>query len=131
MLDHTADVRYRLTGNSFSEILRSAAAALNETAFHRIDGEASQIKHIQVGGDSYEEVVVRWLQELIYLMDVEQLAFVGFTFDRAGADGASAAAAGYHYNLDDRETEIKGAPFHGLTVNEHGNNFTAEVILDL
>lgn len=134
-LEHTADVRIECRGGTFEELLESAAQALYAVAFQstqtRIEREHAVTLEFDPCSSGLGDVLVRWLQEIIYLMEVRYFLGVLFHFDRADASGVQATLAGHTYLPDERAAEVKAATYHGLDVIAEDGAYRAEIILDL
>lgn len=130
-LEHTADVRAECKGATFAELLEAAARVVYAVAFQRMEDRDDRRRLICVEANGMEDIVVRWLQELIYLMEVERFAATTFTFHRADAHRVQAEAGGYEYAAGDREDEVKAATYHGMSVQQDEQGYRAEIILDL
>lgn len=118
-------------GGTFAELLEAAAHALYAVAFRHLEDRRDSQRWITVEATGPEEAVVRWLQELIYLMEAERFAAAQFMFARADAQGVNAEVRGYRYAPDDREDEVKAATYHGMKIEQDDKGWRAEIILDL
>ncbi len=132
LLNHTADARVECRGSNLEELLESAAQALYAVAFRRIQPGKETEHTVQIRPQkSSEDLLVRWLQELIYLMDVENFVACEFYFDRAGPDGIRAKVRGYTYEPQEREAEVKAATYHGMEIRHERGELVTQVIFDL
>lgn len=134
-LEHTADVRVECRGKSFAELLEAAAKSLYAVAFYEIQPRQDVERRVAVSADGpdapVESLLVQWLQELIFLMDVERFVGTVFRFEAADPRAVSAVVRGYHYLPEERETEVKAATYHGIQVRQENGGFVAEVIFDV
>ncbi len=130
-LEHTADARVECTGATFAELLEAAARALGAVAFRRVDDRCEIQRVLSIVADGPEDAVVRWLQELIYLVEAERFAPVRFDFRQAGARSVEAVVEGYAYGPDERQDEVKAATYHGMEVRQSETGWRAEIIFDL
>ncbi|HOF38530.1 MAG TPA: archease [Candidatus Hydrogenedentes bacterium] len=131
-LDHTADARVECTGATFAELLEAAARALAAVAFRHVANHGEEVRRVvSIKANGPEDAIVRWLQELIYLMDVERLAPVRFEFRQASAQSIEAVVDGCLYQPEDRQDEVKAATYHGMDVRQTETGWRAEVIFDL
>ncbi|HQH52136.1 MAG TPA: archease [Candidatus Hydrogenedentes bacterium] len=130
-LEHTADARVECTGATFAELLEAAALALYAVAFRRMEDRSEDRRLISIAAEKPEDVLVRWLQELIYLMEAEHFAVTRFRFMHADANRVEAEVQGYRYRAEDREDEVKAATYHGMKVEQQETGWRAEVIFDL
>lgn len=130
-LDHTADVQVECRGDGFPQLLAAAAQALYAVAVREASQSATEHRSITLGYDSFEDGLVRWLQELIFLLDTEGFVGTRFEFVSATADGLAVTAGGHVCRADERAEEVKSATYHGLTVLQDSDGFMARFILDL
>lgn len=130
-LEHTADARAECRGGTFEGLLEAAAQALYAIALREARADCDTSRTIKVDGESREEVLVRWLQELIFLLEVERFVATGFAFAEADELSITAEARGYTCRPEERGEEVKSATYHGLDVQETPEGFIARVIFDL
>lgn len=144
-LEHTADVQAECRARSFTGLLEAAARALYSVALKRQRKTIRARHELFVSGSEHEEVVVRWLQELVFLLETDGFVAVRFTWNGShmeAPEGAQSAgphpvltvhclAEGYLCTHEERGEEVKGATYHGLMVEKTGDEFVARVIFDL
>lgn len=138
-LEHTADVQAECRADTFTGLLESATRALYSVALKKQRKSAHARHEVFVSGATYEEVVVRWLQELVFLLETDGFVAVRFNWDGSHMEQPAAGevltvhctAEGYFCHPEDRGEEIKGATYHGLEVEKNRQGFTARVIFDL
>jgi len=130
-LEHTADVQAECTGDTFEQVLESAAQALYAVALTAARDERDVECHVAVTGQSHEEILVRWLQELIFLLDTNGFVATHFAFVDLGNDTLKATVQGYTCGAEERAEEVKSATYHELDVTEGEGGCLARVIFDL
>jgi protein archease len=130
-LDHTADALVECEGKTFEELLETAAHALYAVAFRQTQARIDLEEVIEVEGETREELLVRWLQELIYLMEVRYFVASVFQFERADDTGVRARVAGYTYHPDERDAEVKAATYHEMAIEETEKGLTTRIVFDL
>lgn len=144
-LEHTADVQAECRADTFVGLLESAARALYSVALKKQRKLARKKHELFVSGANREEVVVRWLQELVFLLETDGFVAVKYHWDGAHTDEQQepppalhdnvitvhCTAEGYFCRPEDRGEEVKGATYHGLTVEKNQQGFLARVIFDL
>ena len=133
-LDHTADLGMRAYGKTLKELFTNAAQGLLETmaATETICG-VQQIK-INVAAESLEDLMVAWLDELIFRYEVEEVLFRRVEIQQIKKKELSAIAYGEPPNLTKHVvyTEIKSVTYHQLVVEQKSNgDWFAQVIFDL
>jgi len=135
-LEHTADVRVECRAPTFPALLETAAQALYDLALRRVETGKDSERRIEVSADTDVDVLVRWLQELLFLLDVDHFVATEFSFADAKeppAQNRHAAATlrGYIHRPDARAVEIKAATYHGAEIVETDDGLVAHIILDL
>ena len=130
-LEHTADARVECVGRTFAELLESAAAGLYAITLLNRRDEASDERLVRAIGNSREETLIRWLQELNYLLDIEHFVATRFRFAGAVERDVEAVASGYLCAPEERAEEVKSATYQQLAVRETDEGFMAQVTFDL
>lgn len=130
-LEHTADARVRCEADSLDGLLTSAAEALYAIALERVRTDAAISRSLQVDAPCREELLVRWLQELIFLLDAQRFVAARFTFGALTESHVEARLDGYMCSGEERAEEVKSATYHGLAILRRKDRYSAEFILDL
>lgn len=130
-LEHTADARIECTGRDFAELLESATEGFYAVALRTRRAGTDAERAVCVSGDSPEDVLIRWLQELIFLLDTEHFVAARFQFTVSTEQGVSAHAFGYACAADERAEEVKSATYQQLCVRETKEGLLAQFTLDL
>ncbi len=130
--DHTADVGIIAYGKDFREALENVACAMFSIMVNLKEVNEAICRIIEVEGRE-EELVVNWLNELLYLFDAESLAFCRFEVKEMSKDKMKALAFGE--KLDPKKHKckmgVKAATYHQLTVAKEGEVYKVQVILDV
>jgi len=131
-IDHTADIGIIAYGNSVEEVFVNAAYGMF-SLIADLEKVAEVIsRQVIAEASDQEELLVAWLNELLYLFDAEGVIFSRFEiadlrqqYLRAMAHGEKVDPA--RHNL---KTQVKAATYYQLKL-EKGNDFRAQIILDL
>ncbi len=138
--DHDSDVGVSIIADTLEELFVSSAEAL----FSLIAAKKSIGKNISfktdIAGDTIEELLVNWLNELIFGFETKE--FYGQKFDLKISDKMSngekkyflkADIAGEKIDLKKDEIlhEVKSATYHQLKVEEKDGKHTVKIIFDL
>ena len=130
---HTADVAYRIEGNSLAEIYVNAAHALVATMTDRRRLRKRETRHIEVEAPDREALLVSWLNYLLYLYDVD--GFLGRIFEilELSAERLQARARGEIFDPERHvgKTAVKAATYHHLEITPRNHGWQATVIFDL
>ena len=144
-LEHTADVQAECEAKTFPGLLEAAARALYSVALNKQRKSVRASHELFISGANHEDVVIRWLQELVFLLETDGFVSVRFTWNGSHMEPPEGAltsgphavltvhckAEGYFCDPEDRGEEVKGATYHGLNVEKTEEGFTAKIIFDL
>lgn len=134
-LDHTADLKFRASGDTLEQALEQSAKAL----FCAIAGE-SEIRPLK--SHSYtvmihlENVLVHdFLAELLYMFSTQQMLFSHFELELKQAIGykldVKASGEKYDPKRHKLEKEVKAVTYHGLSAKKTGQGkWVIEVVCD-
>ena len=129
-VDHTAEVQLRLQAGSLAGLLAEAGRALGALLLRGREASPSgEPRTIEVSSVDREALLVDWLNEIIFLAEVERWVAVDFDFSEASETHLKASARGVA--VDDPPALVKAATFHGLAVEEREGGLQAEVIFDV
>jgi SHS2 domain-containing protein len=137
VFDHTADVGFKLRTSTLEELFDEARRALLMVIFERPPDKGDEEGEIQLSAPDLETLLVRWLNELTYLVQDAGFVPVGAEIRIQRRDGASlsleARIAGAPLLLEEFgwQGEIKSATFHGLEIANDDEGWHARVILDV
>lgn len=137
MLDHTADVGFELRAPTLEGLFEEARRALLMVVFERPPEEGGEKREIQLSAPDLETLLVRWLNELTYLVQDAGFVPVAAEIQIRTRDGTNpsldARLSGAPLMLEKYgwQGEIKSATFHGLDVANDDGGWHARVILDV
>jgi SHS2 domain-containing protein len=130
---HTADIAYRIDGDSLAEVYVNAAHALVATMTDRRRLRVRETRDIEVEAPDREALLVTWLNYLLYLYDVD--GFWGRDFDILELDDEhlQARARGETYDPERHvgKSSVKAATYHYLEIAPRNHGWQATVIFDL
>lgn len=119
LLDHTADALIEAYGKTLSERFANAAYAMfdqitDANAVHPV-GEVE----VSISADSAEQLLVDFLQELLFLHDTENLVFVEFDV-RVSGKTLEATVRGEEFDKDrhQKRAVVKGVTYHNLEIDD-------------
>lgn len=137
IIEHTADIGLEITGDTVEELFESAAEGMFSILID-LDSIDSTVRHtITVSAAQYEDLLVFWLQELLYQFEVEHYVYRSFSVHIGDSSGGTvtlrSVCGGEQIDRSkhDIATEIKNATYHQLQVTRGANNWHGRVIFDI
>ncbi|MGA2884258.1 MAG: archease [Halobacteriota archaeon] len=130
-LEHTADVTFKAYGRDLNELFKNAAEALEDTMVLLDEVALGETLNIEMGSDSYENLLYDWLSELLITFEVERFALKK-CFVRIVGLSLTADCLGEILDLNRHRlnTEVKAVTYHNLAVTKN-DIYHAEVTLDV
>lgn len=133
LLDHTADLAVKVQGGDPVSLFENAGKALMHIMLR---GKASVNPvdlRISLSGQDLEDLLVRWLGELLYLLEGERLVVTGLKVERLASDRLEAVVETVPFDPETHEilSEIKAVTYHQVEVAEKGDHWEAKVVLDI
>ena len=132
IIDHTADIGIVAYGDDVGELFINAARGMISIITDTRNVAEAIRQDIDIEAENQAELLVAWLNELLYLFDAENLIFSRFEMLDIGETNLKAIAFGEHFDLARHEikSQIKAATYHMLKL-EKTERFKAQVILDV
>jgi len=135
IIDHTADVGIRVEADSLPELFIEAASAMFDLMIeHRRRLIPSIEVPISVEAPSLDQLLVRWLSELLFVFENRRLVLSSFWIDEIGGGRLFGSAKGLKFDATRhaRKMEIKAVTYHKIRVEQTGGGrWLAEVIFDI
>ncbi len=132
-IDHTADVGLVAYGSTRKEVFINAAAGMVSLITDPEKVIPSYQREIALDADDYADLLIAWLNELLYLFDAENLIFSQFEITRLTPNSLTATVSGEKIDLARHEikTQVKAATYHQIKLNPEKEGFSARIILDI
>lgn len=128
-LEHTADIKFQVFGKTPAEIFENSTAALSS---YMSSGKALRPKlmmAIDVESDNYENLLYKFLDELLYLVDAES-----FVPCKAEVTLQGMKIHAIIYGDDTKKHElmhVKAATYAEMYLKKTMNGWEAQVVLDV
>ncbi|MFC2017088.1 archease [Chloroflexota bacterium] len=131
-IDHTADVGIIAYGTDISQAFANAARALFSLITELDDVAEVLYRDTELTAPDEESLLVEWLNELIYLFDVENIVFKRFDITQLNNTQLKARSYGEKVNSSKHKlkTGVKAATYHMLKV-DRGNGCKVQVLFDI
>jgi SHS2 domain-containing protein len=131
--EHTADLGLRIRAGDLDLLFAEAAQALFATIVEDLATvRPERTVEVRLEGDERDLLLFDWLKELLYHFDAEHLLFGKFAVE-VREDGLTGTAWGEPLDRDRHmlDHEVKAITYHGLRVEKVGEQWEAEVIVDI
>ena len=131
-LDMSGDVGLKVRGSSLEELFANAALGMSELITDIQNIIATENRKISLKSDSLEDLLILWLNELIFLFDTH--GFIGklFTMNLEG-NTLTAQISGGIFNpaLNEKRLLLKAATYHRLSLKKMKSLWEAVVVFDI
>ena len=134
IIEHTADVGISVWGDGLSGLFEMAAKGMFSLIVSEIPANPTETRQIILAARTHEDLLVSWLNELIFLFEVYEIVPVEYDLTVGkDEDHYSLTAQINCLNIDPEliECEIKAATYHNLQITENNNQFQTKIIFDL
>jgi SHS2 domain-containing protein len=131
LLEHTADVGIRAWAGTLEEAFERATEGLAEV-MGALAPQPGETVPVEVTASDPGGLLVDWLNEVLWLLEVSQAALAGVRVERVG-DGAARGSVDVAPGGPDPDgTFVKAVTYHRLRVEpDPGGGWLAEVYLDV
>ena len=132
VIDHTADVGIVAYGKDLKEAFANAAFGMFSLIANLEKVRGSISREIDVQSTDQEALLVDWLNELLYLFDVEHIIFKRFEITALSQKKLKAKVYGEKIDTSRHQlkTAVKAATYHMLKI-EKNKGVRVQFILDI
>ena len=144
-VDISGDVGLKVWGQDLEELFENAARGMSELITDVSAIPDSEQREVHVVAESIEDLLVQWLNELVFLYDTYGFSGKQFTLhidknaltsppgNTALSISLNAVISGGTFNPDIHEKRllIKAATYHNLTLGKKNSTWEATVIFDI
>jgi SHS2 domain-containing protein len=140
-IDHLSDIGIEFYGNTLEELFENAAAGMFSIMYDLKTVKPLVKKEVRISGQdiNYEDLLVLWLEKLLYLYEVNTTLFSDFKVKKIekkeNAFILEAEIYGEEIDLLRHEIKIavKAPTYHDLEIkeNEEGYRWRGRVIFDV
>lgn len=133
ILDHTADIGLIIYGKDLETLFKNAGEAFFSLITDIKKVRPREERLIELPPAPLERLMVEWLNELLYLHEVETLLFNRFDIQSVGGEGLRAVVKGefFREEIHEIKTVVKAVTYHQIEVKQRDGEWKARVILDL
>lgn len=131
-LEHTADIGILINSPDVEGIFEQAGLAFYSLVSDIQTINPSKKVEINIAGENPEELLVDFINELVYRTEVEGMLFSKFKVERKKG-GIKVAAYGEKFKPEKHQIveQVKGATYYNLEFKKTKETYQARIILDV
>lgn len=136
ILPHTADLAIWAQGKSLAELFINLAygmyQAMTGERIEKFKLQTANCKrqNFAVAGETKEDLLVNFLNELVFLADKNKLVIGGIKIEKISSQALSAKISATPLSQSPK-LDIKAATYHDLKIKEIGNHLETTVLFDI
>jgi SHS2 domain-containing protein len=134
IIDHTADLGITVRGETLERLFENAAEAMLKIMVNAHALPPMETVPIHLDGRDLEDLMVRWLGEILYWLEGEKKVTVHARIVSLSPGHLEASIDTIPYSPDDHEIlcEIKAVTYHQIGISrKHDDLWEANVIFDV
>jgi len=131
-----ADIAFEAKGDSIEELFRGATQALLETLANPTSVGSAWTRWITKMDEDVASLLFEWLSELIYWKDAAGVVYYEAPLALTCVNGkwmvvSTLVGAPVDRQIQELHNDVKGITKHLYEVKQHGEQWTARVVLDV
>ena len=127
-MEHTADWELEVWAPNMVGLLEEAARGMYELMAVEVSEESRCHRQLEIVAEDREQLVVSFLEELLFIADSEKVAFDGFLLG-VREDELSARLEGG--SIVSQTKEIKAVTYHRLEIVETTRGVKTSIVFDV
>ncbi len=132
-IEHTADIGIEVEAEDLRSLFTGAASCMFGLVVDLDSVRPLESIEVTLDAGDLQELLFKWLNELIYIMDARSMLLSRFVLHRIAGDGLEATVTGERIDPARHkiQEEIKAATYHDIVVEERAEDWFARVIFDV
>ena len=133
ILEHPADIGVEARGKTLSEAFEQAATGMMSVLIDPASVDSNRSEEIILRAGDIEQLLVRWLGEILYHFDCRKFLAKEFTIKKMTGNELNAVIRGELYQERKHHTklDIKAVTYHQLCVREEDQGWYVRFFLDI
>jgi SHS2 domain-containing protein len=133
LIDHTADLGIMIRGTDLENLFEGAGRALTQLMVEGVVLGKTTSRKISLSGEDLADLMVRWLGEILYLFEGENLVATRIHITSISPSRLEATLETVPFDPEIHEilNEIKAVTYHQIEVADKGDQWEARVIFDI
>ena len=133
ILDHPADLGIEARGKTLSEAFEQAACGLTSVIIDPDTIRPEESRPVRIEAGDRQQLLVRWLTEVLYLYDGLKFAPRDFKIERLSSHLLEAQVRGESFDRR-RHTvrlDVKAVTYHQIEIRRRSSLYCLQVFLDI
>jgi SHS2 domain-containing protein len=133
ILEHPSDIGIEAQGDDLAEAFEQAARGMMSVIVDLSSVDCRAAREIIVTASDVEQLLVKWLSEILYLYDGQQFAAKEFQIQALTDTDLKATVKGEMYSARKHQTklDVKAVTYHQLLVEENDKGGKVRVFVDI
>ena len=133
LFDHTADLGVEIYGKTVNELFANATFSVFDIITELKHVTPTVERKIVVAGEGWEDLLVNYLREILYLFNGEGLLLKECSIMKIDQRHLEGNVTGERFDPSKHKinTEIKAVTYHQVTVRETADGWVGRVIFDV
>ena len=127
-MEHTADWGLEVWAPDLPGLMEEAARGMFELMGVVVSEESRCHRQLEIGADDREQLLVSFLEELLFIAEAENLAFDGFLLKLVDTNLLARLEGGF---IVSRTKEIKAVTYHNLEISESKRGLKTKIVFDV
>jgi SHS2 domain-containing protein len=129
-LEHTADIKFRAWGKTLGEAFSGCALAVSKTLCR---GKIKMKKSysVKAHGKDNESLLYNFIEELLYLLDTEHFIPAKVKSMKIKDGRLTARVVGDDIGKYEIKNYIKSPTYNDMQIKKKGDNWTAQMVVDV
>ncbi|MBN2555370.1 MAG: archease [Anaerolineales bacterium] len=128
-MEHTADLAIKIQAPDFQQLLDCASHALHNVLSLAFTSSDEQEQGLKLAAPDRESLLVRWVEEQLYLIEVEGRAWRTWSLDIPKPNELVAVVQ--TASIAPLERQIKAVTFHNLEIHESAHGLETVLVFDV
>jgi len=133
ILEHPADMGIEAHGQSLKEVFEFAALGLLSIIVDPGTVDPGEERYIKLKGSDLENLLVKWLSEILFLYDGEDFVVSEVSIERLNSKELEAIVTGEEVDARKHvfKMDVKAVTYHQLKIEEREDGCMIRVFLDI
>jgi len=132
LLEHTADIRLEVEGETVEELFINAAKGFTQLVAEPLESAGSEEADVCLEAETVDDLLVDWLRELLFLNQTQSLVFVDAHPVVLSGATLKARILGRKLGSDELPPfDIKAVTYHDMSIERTAQGYVTRVVFDI